>query len=537
MPNSLFISYSRREAPFVDSLLDELEDRGFPVWLDYHSLVPAQPWQAQIFKGIDEAEIFLLVVSAESLKSENVAPEWQRAIKQNKRIILIIFEAAALPPQLQPYEWIDFRTSFTKGLAELEKLIQTPQKPALPPPQKGVKAPPIVWVSFWVSLVVALISLPTLWTLYIPFYLCPLPYRILKRDFSFFHVQNALLMLPVALVLTAGLLPSNLNDHMATFLGCTLIIGAFSLIFLILLLRSAGMQRWGKPSASRPSFANPYNPNIKNPKPTRFAVDFAPQDKKYADDIIAGLQKYGHLYVTEAAEAETVFVLLSAYKNTTAFKLEEQVVYPITLQDTKDIARKIARLQWIDFRRGLKHVDKLAQLLPEPARLLKALAVVPMSRQTVLPPIIQALGFFLTMLAVVSLGSWLFFLIQLMPLLSWGAIQLIVILLSVFLGTVAYASRSLVSRRGRLASLRNLLIFLVAGVGLMMLAQVIVAGAYLPKAEDDLRGSTAMVGPMIYVVGMVIIAVLSVWHWRDLWRWFPHQDHNTDSQPAKKSAG
>lgn len=534
MANSLFISYSRREAPFVDSLMDELEDRGFPVWLDYHSLVPAQPWQEQIFKGIDEAEIFLLVVSRESLASKNVAPEWQRAIKQNKRIILIIFEAVALPPQLQPYEWLDFRTSFQKGVAQLEELIQTPQKPSQPPPQKGFKAPPIVWISFAVSLIVGLVSLPTLWTLYIPIYLFPLPYRILKRDFSFFHVQNALLMLPVALVLTAGLLPSSLSQNIETFIGCIFLMGMPSLICLIFLLRSAGMQRWGKPSASRPSFANPYNPNITNPKPTRFMVDFAPQDKKYADDIIEGLQKYGHLHVTESAEAETVFILLSAYKNTTAIKLEEQAVYPITLQDTKDIDRKLARLQWIDFRRGLKHVDKLAQLLPEPGRLLKALAVVPMSRQTVLPPIIQALVFFLTVLAVVSLGGWIFFLVQLMAVLSWGAILLIVILLAIFLSFTAYATRALISRQGWLASLWRFLIFLVAGVGLMMLAQVIVASAYLPEAKDDLRGATAMVGPAIYVVGMIIITLLSVWHWRDLRRWFPHQsetDQSSTRQP------
>ncbi len=58
---SLFISYSRREAPFVDHLLDHLEDLGFPAWLDYHSLVLARPWQEQIFAGIDGAGIMLLV--------------------------------------------------------------------------------------------------------------------------------------------------------------------------------------------------------------------------------------------------------------------------------------------------------------------------------------------------------------------------------------------------------------------------------------------------------------------------------------------
>ena len=56
MPSSLFISYSCQEAPFVDSLLDNLEDRGFKVWLDYHSLIPARPWLEEIHRGMAEAE-------------------------------------------------------------------------------------------------------------------------------------------------------------------------------------------------------------------------------------------------------------------------------------------------------------------------------------------------------------------------------------------------------------------------------------------------------------------------------------------------
>ena len=156
MPNSLFISYSRQEAPFVDSLLDELEDRGFKVWLDYHSLVPARPWREQIFRGVAEAGTTLVVVSKASMASNNVAPEWRRAVELKKRIILIIFEAAKLPPELAHYEWIDFRGSFKKGLAELLSQLETPVKEEHAPPQKGFKAPPVVWRAFWLSLLVGL---------------------------------------------------------------------------------------------------------------------------------------------------------------------------------------------------------------------------------------------------------------------------------------------------------------------------------------------------------------------------------------------
>ncbi|MEW5960994.1 MAG: toll/interleukin-1 receptor domain-containing protein, partial [Chloroflexota bacterium] len=86
MTSSLFISYSRREAPFANSLLDALEDRGVKVWLDYHSLIPARPWLDQIFSGIAAADVFLLVVSKASLASKNVQPEWRRAKELQKRI-------------------------------------------------------------------------------------------------------------------------------------------------------------------------------------------------------------------------------------------------------------------------------------------------------------------------------------------------------------------------------------------------------------------------------------------------------------------
>ena len=68
-PN-IFMSYSRREVSFVNNLVDDLEDNGFDVWLDYRSLVPGTPWAGQIDKGIQESEVVLLVISKASIASE-----------------------------------------------------------------------------------------------------------------------------------------------------------------------------------------------------------------------------------------------------------------------------------------------------------------------------------------------------------------------------------------------------------------------------------------------------------------------------------
>src|SRR5436190_22276939 len=106
MPHNVFISYSRRESPFVDILLDSLEDESVDVWVDYRSLVPGKPWLNQILDGIRRADVFLLVVSKESMASANVELEYKQALEQNKRIVLIVFDAVSLPPVLQVCEWI-----------------------------------------------------------------------------------------------------------------------------------------------------------------------------------------------------------------------------------------------------------------------------------------------------------------------------------------------------------------------------------------------------------------------------------------------
>ena len=90
MAHSVFISYSRRESPFVDVLLDSLEDEGVDVWVDYQSLIPARPWLDQILEGIRQADVFLLVVSRGSMSSANVNTEYQYALEQQKRIVLIL---------------------------------------------------------------------------------------------------------------------------------------------------------------------------------------------------------------------------------------------------------------------------------------------------------------------------------------------------------------------------------------------------------------------------------------------------------------
>ena len=531
MSHSVFISYSRRESPFVDVLLGALEDEGVEVWVDYHSLVPARPWLDQILEGIRQADVFLLVVSKESMASANVRSEYQYALEQKKRIILIIFEAVSLPPALQNCEWIDFHTSFGKKKKELLAQLDRPIQQSAPP-QTGFKAPFIVWLSFLVSLLTVIVSIPGWWTFFIPALLIPLPFQILRRDFPYYRIRFALLVLPLVLFLS-----------WIFFLTYPILYTLFSIDFLISLLfsplmlwllSSQGMRLWGKPIASAPRFSNPYQPDVEHPTPVPFFIEYAPQDKKYADAISSELTKYGHSPVADSAQAEASFLLISRFKNSTVIDPEKHALYPILIQDTNIEDGNIQRIQWIDFRRGIRNLDRLAKLLPEPAKLLKAIGIAPISGQVLYPRIIEILDYFLALLAFFALSAWIPLGIELgkeiFQLDNWVAFIIINAIFSALTLFIIFSTRrALIQRQGRLASLRwltaslffiGVIVFIQAFYLLVNITDATALANPIP-ASDDLRGSVSMFMPCSCTLGVLLIGFLSLWNWRDLTRWFP----------------
>jgi len=529
MKTSLFISYSRREAPFVDVLSDALEDNGVKVWVDYHSLIPGKPWLEQILAGILTSDIFLLVVSKASIASKNVELEVQHALEQNKRILLAIFEAVPLPETLQACEWMDFRGSFDKNIQQLLAQLNTEPSSTSAVPQKGFKTSSTVWIALIVSLITAAISVPAWWTLFIPLLLVPLPLHILRRDLHFYRVRFALLMLPVILVLSwAFFLPYRFTNVPFTY---CLLISFLTAPVMLFLLSSKGMRVWGKPGASAPRHHHPYMPETGQPVPVPFFIDHAPEDEKFADAIVKGLKKYEHPQMMRADEAQASFVIISRYKNTTSIDPEKQIVYPIIVQDTVIEEDTLQRIQWIDFRRGLRNLKNLAILLPEPARLMKALGVIPMSNQIIYPRIIQMLDYFLTLLAFFSISIWIPLWLEfhnqfleydgLTPFLAINAILSILILHAVF-----SSRRALINRQGKLASLGRMIISIV-WIGFNGFVQtiyitnviLILTGAVQPELT---RGFVIIFLPFSFALGIFFISLFAIWNFGDLARWFPN---------------
>jgi len=515
MKPNIFMSYSRREVGFVDQLTNRLEEKGFKVWLDYRTLVPGTPWKVQIEKGLDEADVILLVVSKESMASKYVELEWRRVIQEeNKRIILAIFEAVDLPDILEKYEWVDFRGNFEAGIKELSEQLDAPIEEEHPVPETGFKVPGVVWWAFFLSLATAIMSLFSLWSLFIPFFLIPLPYRILKRDFNLSQVQVALWMLPIALILTSAAADPALADDFDPALDVFL-LSLPVVPILIALLRSKGMQRWGKPQASLVKFAGLYKPEDSEPVPVSFFIDYAPQDKRIAEEMARTFTAHGHPQAADIQSAEAVFVLLSTFKTDTEADPESQTVFPVMVQ-TCEPAAKLSKVQWVDFRRGVRNLDAMAKLLPEPAKLLKALGVRPVGEQLTLPPIIMGMNYFLTLLGIFILGSVVKSIWEFPENLILTAVPVFGFL--ILIGVLLYfLIRALVQRKGRLAGFVNFSIALVV-FGILSFLQTFVPLSLLPDDEFSLADTYPL---FAYAIGMTVMLIFLAFRYRDVRRWFP----------------
>lgn len=70
----IFISYARKDEAFVRQLHQALVENGFDVWVDVENIPLSAEWWHEIRKGIEIANVFLFIVSPDSLGSEVCDP-------------------------------------------------------------------------------------------------------------------------------------------------------------------------------------------------------------------------------------------------------------------------------------------------------------------------------------------------------------------------------------------------------------------------------------------------------------------------------
>lgn len=133
----IFLSYSRQQLYFAESLALHLQHQGHPIWFDLQQLSPGSEWQAALNAGLAECEQLVLVVSKAALASPYVQAEWQAALDAGKPVVLAIFEATPLPEALQGIPAYDFRRRFHEPMLALaHRLAHADNAPTAPPAPK-----------------------------------------------------------------------------------------------------------------------------------------------------------------------------------------------------------------------------------------------------------------------------------------------------------------------------------------------------------------------------------------------------------------
>jgi len=92
------------------------------------SIVGGEAWMASITEGIKQCAVYLLVLSPNSVASDNVARELMMAHEKKKPIIPIRLQPYILPSKMEfplvGLQWVDFyEQQFTGGIERLRRAL------------------------------------------------------------------------------------------------------------------------------------------------------------------------------------------------------------------------------------------------------------------------------------------------------------------------------------------------------------------------------------------------------------------------------
>jgi hypothetical protein len=326
----VFLSYSRRDFYFAESLAHELRRRGVAVWLDVNDLVPGGDWHEQILAALDAAPCLVLVASRESADSPHVAGEWLHALGRGARVVVVRWRGSELPVRLNGLETVDFRGRFRPAVDELAALlardVTAPHEPGqrrrVPPWIAALTAAlglvslaPFVLADYDAtsSLAYQLLTVVVFWALFFRLFVVAFARRrmsMLRLALTFGYVAAALGYLLLQLYASA---PAFYGDatvrtaRAAPWLPAATLVVSLAALAAVLLVRPRDLLRWTPTGHAwdvyRPPLAAPASPET----PLRFRLVHDEADAPAADRLRRELRGAG---AVESDDGHATAVLL-----------------------------------------------------------------------------------------------------------------------------------------------------------------------------------------------------------------------------------
>jgi hypothetical protein len=176
---SFFISYSRRDRPFMQQFIPRLRNvyGHNNVWYD-KDLQGGDKWAAEIQRNITKSDIFVILLTPESMQSQHCRDEWQQALHENKAILPVLLQDnTPIAPELASIQYVDMSAGISdenidKFHAAVNQLkptqfipVATPTTYKLPinKPKNSSQLPRIYWMAL--PLIIVLVGMVAFVTL------------------------------------------------------------------------------------------------------------------------------------------------------------------------------------------------------------------------------------------------------------------------------------------------------------------------------------------------------------------------------------
>jgi formylglycine-generating enzyme required for sulfatase activity len=128
-PDTLFISYARKDVEFAQKLNADLQRHGVTTWIDELGIRSGEDWPDRIAMAIEGCKAMLVILSPHSVASRWVRRELAFADTKGKRVLPLLYKPCGLPKWFElsfgNVQRADFsRGSYDTNLTELLASIQ-----------------------------------------------------------------------------------------------------------------------------------------------------------------------------------------------------------------------------------------------------------------------------------------------------------------------------------------------------------------------------------------------------------------------------
>ena len=119
-----FISHSSIDKKFVRQLASDLVAAGVQVWLDEQQIKVGESIPEKVAQGLAESDVFLVVISENSIHSPWVQKELNGALvreieRREVTVLPVKLDITKMPESLKDKKYADFSSSYATGLTEL----------------------------------------------------------------------------------------------------------------------------------------------------------------------------------------------------------------------------------------------------------------------------------------------------------------------------------------------------------------------------------------------------------------------------------